>query len=194
MNDSARRLLIAVSLLGQLALFQPLSTIASQKPQAPTERRVEVQTTRKTPLSISEVRVRKGVIDPAKPFKDEDEDWFRGFSATFKNNAPKEVLYVEASVTFHFGGDSVPIKTVVTWGAPDGNTLLKPGASATMSMTDETYGQEQMLMIRHKYPSSFNHVNVFIQGVMYADGVFWRNGRDYRRDPMNPENWIRIEP
>jgi hypothetical protein len=158
----------------------------------PAERRLQKTTSRKTPVDITELRVRKGVVGSNKPFRDEDNDWLKGLSFTFANTTSKEIAYVEASVILYFETNNVPFQDDLTWGSMDGNGgRLKPGTSATMSMTDEQFSTLQMILIANHYPPRFNHVVVRIQGVLFSDGLFWRNGRNYYRDPLNPDKWIR---
>lgn len=200
MTDLTRKqfvLIVALIFLASEIIFFRTQASSSKPQDEQAERKVAKKTMRNTPVKVTEVKVRKGVIDVREKFTDDNDDWLKGFSLTFKNTSSKEIVYVQVALTFFSkeGGDApdrVPYKTYVIYGSMDGSTPhVRPGESATILLNDERYAILQSTLIANNYPLRFRHVEVVIDGVLFSDGLFWQKGSNFYRDPLNPEKWIR---
>ncbi len=43
------------------------------------------------------------------------------------------------------------------------------------------------------HPASINRLQMYLSEVIFEDDTMWVNGYWFRRDPRDPQNWIRIQ-
>jgi hypothetical protein len=57
--------------------------------------------------------------------------------------------------------------------------------------TDEEHDKMKEILLNNNYPTSFRHVDVRIDRVVFADGLVWYKSYYFRRDPSDPKRFIR---
>jgi hypothetical protein len=60
--------------------------------------------------------------------------------------------------------------------------------------TDEEHDKMKEILLNNNYPTSFRHVDVRIDRVVFADGLVWYKSYYFRRDPSDPKRFIRDRP
>src|SRR6185503_12498769 len=215
MSHAVRRhvltLLPLIALLAcSLVLIKTESTQASLTQQipgpekrAPNERKLIKSTWRNEPLKVSKVKVKKGAIELGRKFTDDSDDWLDGLTVTVKNTTSKDILGVDVSLTLFTkeGGDKVddvPIQFPFSYGSDktiveddSSEKPIKPGHSVYITLSEDAYLMLKEGLARARYPRKFQHVELRIDAVLFADGTLWRKGYIFVRDPNDPTKWIR---
>jgi hypothetical protein len=171
--------------------------------QSGNERKLVKSTWRNEPVKVKKVKVKKGDIVLGQKFVDDDDDWLAGLTVSVKNTSSKDILGVDVSLTLFTkeGGDKVddvPIQFPFSYGsdqaivADDASEKpIKPGHSVDITLRDDAYLMLKEGLARANYPRKFQHVELRIDAVLFADGTLWRKGYIFVRDPNDPGKWIR---
>jgi hypothetical protein len=170
--------------------------------QSGNERKLVKSTWRNEPVKVKKVKVKKGDIVLGQKFVDDDDDWLAGLTVSVKNTSSKDILGVDVSLTLFTkeGGDKVddvPIQFPFSYGSDhaiaedDSEKPIKPGHSVDITLRDDAYLMLKEGLARANYPRKFQHVELRIDAVLFADGTLWRKGYIFVRDPNDPGKWIR---
>jgi hypothetical protein len=212
------RLLAAVALLAMLitgmSLFAHppntraalLSQIATQVETSRNERKLVKSNWKGEPVQVNSVRVKGRAAEFGKAFQHADDDWLEGFSLNVTNTTNKDIVFIELAFTF-FGKEEklarsrTPVTYPVFYGSPegifDGSTAahpVRPNESVDVMFTDEEHDKMKEILLNNNYPTSFRHVDVRIDRVVFADGLVWYKSYYFRRDPSDPKRFIRDRP
>lgn len=211
------RLLAAVALLAMLitgmflSAHMPntraalLSQIATQE-SSRKERKLVKSNWRGEPVQVNRVRVKGRAAEFGKAFQDADDNWLEGFSLNVTNTTNKDIVFIELAFTF-FGKEEklasnrTPVTYPVFYGSPegifDGSTSahpVRPNESIDVIFTDEEHDKLKEILLNSNYPTTFRHVDVRIDRVVFADGLVWYKSYYFRRDPSDPNRFIRDKP
>ena len=185
----------------QASLTQQTVPVPGKRP--PNERKLIKSTWRNEPLTVSKVKVKKGAIQLGRKFTDDSDDWLDGLTLTVKNTSFKDILGVDVSLTLFTkeGGDKVddvPIQFPFSYGSDQAiveddssEKPIKPGHSVDIKLSEDAYLMLKEGLARANYPRKFQHVELRIDAVLFADGTLWRKGYIFVRDPNDPTKWIR---
>ena len=173
-------------------------------PQASRDRIIERKTNAATgdePVEITLVKTkRKSGLAFGRTFQDDDE-WFQGVTITAKNVSTKNITYINIHFTFDRPDDSEgnanpPLVHSLVFGTKNATASQKerlaPGSSVALSLGDLTYASLKRALAKLGYPSSLKRVQMNLSEVAFDDDTLWANGYWFRRDPTDPQNWIRI--
>lgn len=185
----------------QASLTQPIVPVTEKRP--PNQRQLIKSTWRNEPLKVSKVKVKKGAIELGRKFTDDSDDWLDGLTLTVRNTSSKDILGVDVSLTLFTkeGGDKVedvPIQFPFSYGSDktiveddSGEKPIKPGHSVDITLSEDAYLMLKEGLARANYPRKFQHAELRIDAVLFADGTLWRKGYIFVRDPNDPTKWIR---
>ena len=187
---------LAGLLITGTSLPQNIGRVSSQN-----ERKLIKSNWRIEPFQVNAVKLKGQPAEFGKAFTDADDDWLKGFSLNVTNTSNKDAVFIELSLSF-FGPEEkqmparIPLEFPVFYGSPEGirsttTRAVGPKESVDVSFSDEEYDKLKEGLLSIDYPLKFHHVDVRVDKVVYADGQVWYKGYYFRRDPSNPNRFIR---
>ena len=167
------------------------------------ERLIEKRTNsaiRNEPVEITLAKTRKGAVEFNRAFKDQDNDWLKGFTLTAKNISQRPITFIDVTYSFERPKDQdnsnqPALINTLTFGSIGKNAnqaKLNPGESTELVLDDATHDFLQQALGKAGYTTSVQRIRFYLSQVIFADGTMWSLGYWYQRDPANAENWIRI--
>ena len=165
------------------------------------ERKLVKSNWKDEPIQVNRVKVRGRAAEFGKAFTDPDDDWLKGFSLNVTNTSNKDIVFIELSLTF-FGHEEkfsrTPVGYPVFYGSPEGifdgateARPIRPKESVDVTLTDEEYEKMNEIFLSNNYPTTFRHVDVRLDKVVFADGAVWYKSYYFYRDPSDPNRFIR---
>ena len=182
-----------------------LSQIATQETSR-NERKLVKSNWRGEPVRVNRVKVKRGEAQFGTAFQDADDDWLAGFSLNVTNTTNKDIVFIELAFTFFEKEEKLvrgrtPVTYPVFYGSPegifDGSTAahpVRPKESVDVTFTAEEHDKLKEILLNNNYPTTFRHVDVRIDRVVFADGLVWYKCYYFRRDPTDPNRFIRDKP
>jgi hypothetical protein len=151
------------------------------------------------PVAITLAKTKKGAVEFGKAFKDEDNDWLKGFTLTAQNISQKAITYIDVTYSFErpkddANSDQPRLVDTLTYGSLANKSKqmkLNPGESTDLVLADSTHDFLKKALAQAGYPPSIKHIKFYLSQVVFEDGTMWSLGYWYQRDPANAENWIR---
>jgi hypothetical protein len=170
-------------------------------PQQP-DRLIEQKSAPNEPLKIVAVANKRAKLKIGAKFRD-DEEWLKGFTLEVRNSHAKSIKFVSIELLFprRQGQTEPPVSTTLTYGedpaGPLGSSaetkLLLPGESVNLRLTDTQHQNLCVILRNEKYDESIGQVRLRLEEVLFGDGTKWLAGMFFRRDGLNPDQWVPIE-
>lgn len=170
-----------------------------------TDKIIEKEDGYDPPVKIILVQSKIGVIETGKKIAAGD-DWLKGLTVRVFNESDKPVNGVSVQIQFRrpenqageldlvapvgYGPD--PLASLAEKPAPPVEAIL-PGQSRDIVLPDEGYESLRAILDKLNYPASIRAVKLSIRAVGFNDGAVWTTGKIFKRDPDNPDQWIRAD-
>jgi hypothetical protein len=158
------------------------------------------------PVKIRLVKSKIGVIEPGKKIS-ADDDWLRGLTVRVSNASNKPVTSVSLAIQFRRPENQpreldliAPIEYGRNPFAPSQESTIAPpepifpGQTRDITLSDEGYDSLRSILDNLNFPLSIKSVKLQVRTVGFSDGTAWNTGKTFRRDPDNPDKWIRENP
>lgn len=155
------------------------------------------------PVKIKLVKSKIGIIETDKKISAND-DWLRGLTIRVRNDSNKPVTSVSIAIQFRRPENQAqeldliaPIEygqnpfTPLQEGSSIPPEFILPGQTRDIALSDEGYDSLRSMLDELKYPTSIRSVKVEVRVIGFSDGTAWNTGKIFRRDPNNPDKWIR---
>jgi hypothetical protein len=169
-----------------------------------SERTVKRKIWDNEPLQIQAVKINEIKVDFNQVFL-ANNDWFSGLSVSVKNISNKNIVFINLAVIFPPPDESTEAarKQLFYGQAPlaPGETdyepppinqpPLTPTATATLILDD--YSDTRLFLSESDQPQSIKEVQIEVWEVIFDDGTMWMGEELHRRNPNNPDEWIKIE-
>lgn len=208
--NTRMKLALSGSLLLLALLVADYKTTAQRQPDSsanqPQERVIVMKLDFTPPVRITTIKTKKGVIEPDKPYPDND-DWLKGLTVLLDNESGKNLTYIDVEVLFH-RPDNQAYEPPGVWHLEYGEdpfrytsgeavppVRVKPiehSDTFEIRLSDHDFDQLGVFLRDAKY-SVVRGVEVRVNVIGFSDGTAW-NGRMIRRDPSSPIGWSPIEP
>lgn len=200
-----KRIVVSGSFFALLILFglgvwpRSFSTAEMQE----TEKIIESGDEFDPPVKIILVKSKIGTIETDKKIVAGD-DWLRGLTIRVRNDSDKPVNGVSVYIQFCrpenqaqeldlaapiFSGPD-PFASSEEFSSPPVEPML-PEQTRDIVLSDEGYESLRTILDKLNYPASIKTVKLRIRAIGFSDGTAWNTGKIFRRDPNNPDKWIR---
>lgn len=169
-----------------------------------SERTVKRKTWDNEPLQIQAVKINEIKVDFNQVFL-ANNDWFSGLTVSVKNISNKNIVFINLAVDFPSqDGSTEPARDHLLYGQvplapgeidneppPANQPPLPPEATATLIL--DSYSNTRSFLSESGQPESIKETQVEIYEVIYDDGTRWSGEELFRRNPDNPDEWLKIE-
>jgi hypothetical protein len=130
---------------------------------------------------------------------DGDDDWLKGLVVHLKNRSEKNIIYINLHLSFpetDVGGPRMahplefgryPKKPNV--GSND--KVLKPGEEAEIALTDQEYADLTHFLKSRNF-HQVNDLRILLQEVIFEDDTMSLGDGIFKRDPLDPTRWTRV--
>jgi hypothetical protein len=169
------------------------------------ERAIKKNSWKNEPIKVLSVKIKKKEIKLAEKFL-EGDDWLKGLTLKVQNVSDKPITFVSLSLDFPIpegSGIDVPSSYVFEYGRnpriPEGINLpdipqpIQLKETREIVLPDAEYANLLDFLKRTHYPNSIKNVEIVIGKVVFDDGTMWSAGVLFRRDPNDPDAWIKVE-
>lgn len=168
------------------------------------ERTVKRKIWSNEPIEIQAVKINGTKVDFNQVFL-ANNDWFSGLTVSVKNISNKNIVFINLAVIFPPPDESTeaarkqlfygqaPLAAGETDDEPPpiNQPPLTPTATATLILDD--YSDTRSFLSESDQPQSIKEVQIEVWEVIYDDGTMWTGEELHRRNPNNPDEWIKIE-
>ena len=157
------------------------------------------------PARITSLRLRDRSVEFDRHFT-ADEHWLRDLSFGVTNTSDRPIVFI--SIFFDFPRpqtDIPPSAYSWHWGRNSGAEAatssaegknLRPGETIEVALTEAQYELLRRFLDETNYSENITSIRVGVREVMFAGDtdLLWNVGGMVRRDPANPQRWIRADP
>lgn len=154
---------------------------------------VDLKVSEQSVKSKIKVKLRRGRhgLDDAK-FKDKS-DWFKRVSVRLKNVSGKPIVGLSAYMYFKPPGSKVLFSLGLFGSTQLKRGVLEPNDEINLTVSDQSWNQTANILMQYGVDANLSSVTLFIESVLFSDGLRWSKGQMLRRDPDNPNKWISID-
>jgi hypothetical protein len=128
------------------------------------------------------------------------KDWLKTLNLNFKNTHDKSIVYMEVELEIAPTGKmDLPLRLPIRFGKRPGaskdtqesKTLnkLAPNKTKKLSLSDEMSIFLSNYM-REKEIEDIDKVKVYVEFIVFEDGIGWSKGHILRQDTKNPNKWL----
>lgn len=151
------------------------------------------------PVEVVAVKTAKREIVLGKTFE-RKEDWLKDFSITFKNISDKSIKYFKIALDFP---ETKSTGSVLRFPLEYGNRSkfgvrasydkrVQPGESFELMLSDEKFNSLKSIIGRRQELDSLTKIDLFIEFVLFDDGMAWSGGYFMQPDSKNPNSFYPI--
>jgi hypothetical protein len=157
----------------------------------------------KPPLKITLVKSKFGIIETNKKISAGD-DWLRGLTIRVRNDSGKTVTSVTIEIQFRrpeYQAGALDLLTPIEYGpnpfAPfERNSPLPaepilPNQTKDITLSEQNYDALRAVLDVENYPASIKAIKIQVRTVGFNDGTAWHKGKIFKRNPNDPDKWIR---
>lgn len=194
------KFIIAVVLGGCVAASVAGWSLSAQLTQGQGRKKtIEKAFTRNDVVEFSQIRVAQKLVEPGKPF-DEDDEWLNKVSVRVRNISNKPIVYL--SVNFDFPetkSTGSQMTYPVSFGQQPGSRFpqkkdplfMMPGDSFEISLLPDYAKMKSFVERRHQI-SQIKKAELRVHFVIFADRTGWAAGNFYKQDPNDPDHYINV--
>lgn len=128
------------------------------------------------------------------------KDWLKSLKLELKNLHDKSILYMEVELEIAPRGKmEIPLRVPLTFGVRprvpmaelDARTLRKLAPNKTNKLALSKYMSDFLdNYMREQEIESIDNVKVYVEFIIFEDGVGWGNGVTMHQDAKNPDKWV----
>lgn len=128
------------------------------------------------------------------------KDWLKSLKLDFKNTHDKSIVYMEVELEIAPTGKmDIPLRLPIMFGKrpsahkdkQESKTLSKlaPNKMKKLALSEEM-SNFLINYMREKEIEDIDKVKVYIEFIVFEDGVGWSKGHAMRQDSKNPDKWV----
>lgn len=128
------------------------------------------------------------------------KDWLKTLKLEFKNLHDKSIVYMSIELEIAPTGKmDVPLRVPLTFGVRpdvpmaelDAKTLKKLAPNKTKKLVLSEYMSDFLVKyMREQEIEDIDKVKVYVQFIIFEDGVGWADGVTMHQDAKNPNKWV----
>jgi hypothetical protein len=170
------------------------------------DRIVEKLSRKPAPVKLKFVKTKRGKFEIGQKFLG-DDDWFNGLTVTAENTSGKTIIYMGVGFLFPKPADEgiekePPFYKSLIYGrhpsAPSEAALsnqplaIQQGEAINITLSGNDFNAIKALLRELNYPASIKVIKFNIEEIYFDDGTGWIAGTWFRRDPDDPQKYIRV--